>query len=128
MHSQDCNRSLMLVFHIEKGATVSGFVCFPSALLFVVSHFQSDYITFRMTKVKDTKLIQAVILFKVEANNSLIFFAITNIRKKNCRVSVPVQPIIPWYNVLCNQNCLQFKSLPRHLVVEVSSSLTSSFC
>ena len=43
-----------------------------------------------MTIIKDTHLTLIGIPSRVEANNSLNFFAITNIREKNCRVSVPV--------------------------------------
>ena len=53
-------------------------------------------LAFKTTKVKDTKLTPAVIPFYVGQNNSLNFFAITNIREKSCRVSVPVSTIIPW--------------------------------
>ena len=43
-----------------------------------------------MTIKKDTHLTLAGIPFKAETDNSLTFFAITDIREKNCRVSVPV--------------------------------------
>ena len=53
-------------------------------------------LAFRTTIIEDTHLLLAAILFTVEANYSIVFFAITNIREKNCRVSIPVKSIIPW--------------------------------
>ena len=46
-------------------------------------------LAFRTTIIEDTHLTLAAILFNVEANYSIVFFAITNIREKNCRVSIP---------------------------------------
>ena len=58
----DCDRSSMLVFYFGKSATVSVSVRFPPAVV-CVHHNQSGYLTFRTTKVEDTKLILAVIPF-----------------------------------------------------------------
>ena len=56
---------------------------------------------FRTTIIEDTHLTLAAIPFKVEANNSLICFAITNIREKTCRVSVPVHI---YNSLVCSRN------------------------
>ena len=49
MHSQDCNRSLMFVFHFGISATVSVFVRFPSAFFVCVRHNQSGYLASKTT-------------------------------------------------------------------------------
>ena len=45
---------------------------------------------FKTTIIEDTHLTLIGIPSKLEANNSLVFFVITNIREKISRVSVPV--------------------------------------
>ena len=48
---------------LEKERLCLVFVRSPSALSACVSHNQSGYLAFRMTKIKDTKLTLAVIPF-----------------------------------------------------------------
>ena len=59
-----------------------------------------------MTSIEDTHLALGAFPFNVEVNNSLKILAITNIREQNCRVSVPVQPIIPCSYALGMWSCL----------------------
>ena len=61
MHSEDCDKSLMSVFHFGKSAAVSVFVCSSSAFFVCVRHNLLDYLAFRTTKVKDAKLTLAVV-------------------------------------------------------------------
>ena len=56
---------------------------------------QKGNLAFSTTKAEDTHLTLAAIPFQAGVNNTLIF-AITNMRGKNCRVSVPVGSIILW--------------------------------
>ena len=69
---------------------------FLTAFLFARSQLIGQFSVWT-TIIEDTHLTLAVIPLKVGANNSLIFFAITNIWEKICRVSVPFQSIIPWF-------------------------------
>ena len=78
------------VFQLAKNGTVFELVRFSLYILFVCAAINRVNLAFRTTIIEDTHLTLAVIPFKVEVNNSLIFLAITNIREKNCRVSVPV--------------------------------------
>ena len=64
VHSEDCDRSSMLVINFEKKKLDCARVCsFPVGVLTCVRHKQSGYLAFRTTKVKGTKLTLAVILF-----------------------------------------------------------------
>ena len=81
-----------MCFNTHKTALLSGF---SPPFLFAINWAN---LAFRMTIIKNTHLTLAVIPFKVEANNN--FFAIRNIREKICRVSVPLQSIIPWLEKL----------------------------
>ena len=75
-------RRLRQEFNVSVSLQKKGvFVC--------VCHNQSGYLTFRMTKVKDTKLI---IAFRLKQDKTTPF-SVTNIQEKSCQVSVP---IIPW--------------------------------
>ena len=80
----------------SKNGTFLGLLHFSLSLLFAGATINQANLAFRMNIIEDTHLTLAVIPFKVEANNSFNFFAITNTREKICRVSVPVQSIIPW--------------------------------
>ena len=55
----------MLVIHFGKKLGCVRVFPFPVDVLACVRHKQSGYLAFRTTKVKDTKLTLAVILFKV---------------------------------------------------------------
>ena len=56
MHSQECDRSLMFVFHIGKSVTVFVFIHFSQSL-FVGAR------AFKTTRVEDTELTLEVTLF-----------------------------------------------------------------
>ena len=92
----------MLVFHFGKSAAVSVLVRPSSAFLFARATKQSDYLTFRTTKVKDTKLTLAIISFKAEANNSLIFLPLQTYDKKFAEV-----PFLLVYNSLVSQTVIE---------------------
>ena len=85
---------LCLSFNHAKTSLIPSFLG-PRRPFVSVRSNRSSNLAFRTTVVEDTHLTRAVIPFKVGANNSLIKIAITNIREKICRVSVPVQSIIP---------------------------------
>ena len=78
-----------------ESVTVFGFIRFLSPSFVCVIHNKSGNLAFRTTCVDDTHITLAVIPSQVEVSNSLSFFAITNIQKKICRVSIPVETIIP---------------------------------
>ena len=81
----------------EKSVAVFAFIRLPSSFfVFCVGHNWSDNQEFKTTRVEDIKLRLGVISLQVEVNNSSFFFGVTNIREKNCQVSVPVRAIIPW--------------------------------
>ena len=61
-----------------------------TVFLFACAAKNRANLTFETSIIEDIHLTLIGILSKAEANNSLIFFAITNIREKNYRVSVPV--------------------------------------
>ena len=52
-------------------------------------------LAFKTTGLEDKYLTLAAIPFQVGVNISLIFFAVTNIRENDCRVSFPAESIIP---------------------------------
>ena len=85
-------------FNYQKNSTLLGLLCFSLSFLFACAAINRVSLAFRTTIIEDAHLTPAVIPFKVEAT-TLYFFAITNIREKSCRVSVPVHI----YNSLPNQ-------------------------
>ena len=84
---------------------LSGFFV-PHSFLLACAAINRVNLAFRTTIIEDTHLTLAVIPFKVEANNFFNFFAVTSIQEKNCRVSVPVQSLTPWYTATTCQNCV----------------------
>ena len=78
------------MFQLSKNGTLFGLFRFSLSFLFACAAINWDKSAFRTTIIEDTHLTLAVILFKVEANNFLSFFAITNTREKSCQVSVPL--------------------------------------
>ena len=78
------------MFQLAKNDTLVGLLRFSASFLFACAASNQANLTFITTIIEDTHLTLEGIPFKVEANNSSNFFAITNIREKNCRVSVPV--------------------------------------
>ena len=79
---------------VQNTALLLGF--FGSHRFFVCMRRKRTNLTFKTTIIEDTHLTLASIPFKVEANNSLIFFAITNIREKFAEFPFLVIFIFPW--------------------------------
>ena len=77
------------MFKLAKHDTLVRLLRFSPAFLFACAASNRSNLAFKTTITEDTHLTLAGIPFKVEANNSLIFFAITNIRKRIVQVSVP---------------------------------------
>ena len=77
------------VFQLAKTGTLFG-LCFSLCFLFACAAINRVNLAFRTIIIEDTHLTLAVIPFKIVANDSLIFFTISNIREKSCQVSVPV--------------------------------------
>ena len=73
----------------KKHGTVVGLLQFSPYFFFACAASNRATLAFKTIIIEDTHLTLIGILSKVEANNSL-FFAITNIREKICRVSIPV--------------------------------------
>ena len=61
------------VFQLAKNGTLVGLLRFSPSFLFACAAINWVNLAFRMTIIEDTHLTLAVILFKVVANNSLIF-------------------------------------------------------
>ena len=78
------------MFQLAKHGTVVGLLHFSPYFLFACATSNRTNLAFKTTIIEDAHLTLIGILSKVEANNSLFFFVITNIREKICRVSVPV--------------------------------------
>ena len=88
-----CTVKPLCVSTSKKSALLSGFFVSHRLFLFACATINRVNLAFRTAIIEDTHLTLAVIPFKAEAKNSL-FFAITNIQEKICRVSVPLQSII----------------------------------
>ena len=75
---QDCDRSLMFVFHCGKSITVFGLHGF-----FFFYHFSlvGALAVVRMTVVKDIHLTLTAISFQVKVNNSSIFLPLQTYEK-----------------------------------------------
>ena len=67
------------MFQLAKHGTVVGLLQFSPSFLFACAASNRSNLAFKTTIIEDTHLTLTVILFKVEANNYLILFAITNI-------------------------------------------------
>ena len=74
LHRSEIDKRLVTAYIVKTGekfyasvqrwnAAVPVFVRFPSAFSVCVRHNQSGYLTFKTTKIKDTKLTLAVIPF-----------------------------------------------------------------
>ena len=75
------------MFQLAKHGAESRLLRLSPYFLFACAASNKENLAFKTTVKEDTHLTLIGILPKVEANN---FFAITNIREKICRVSVPV--------------------------------------
>ena len=82
--------------HFGKSAAVPVFVRFLSAFSVCMRRKQSGHQALRTTKVKDTHLTLAVIPFKVDANNSLIFLPSQTYKTKFAEFPFLFIFIIPW--------------------------------
>ena len=72
------------------------FVCFR--------HNQSAYLVFRTTRVTRHKTKTSSYSFPSRIKQ-LYFLALQTYEKKSCRVSVPLQPIIPWCDGAVFSSC-----------------------
>ena len=80
----------------NKKRHFAGLFHFPPSYLFACGTINRVNLAFKTTIIEDTHLTLAVILFKVEANNSSIFLPLQTYEKKFA-VSIPLQSIIPWF-------------------------------
>ena len=72
----------MFVFQLAKNGTLFGLVCFSVYSLFACAINYRVNLVFKTTIIEDTHLTLAVVPFKVEANNSLIFLPLHTYKKK----------------------------------------------
>ena len=77
-----------------------------TVLLFACAASNRANLAFKTTIIEDTHLTLIGFLFKVEANNSLIFLSLQTYEKKFAEFPFLFISIIPWYNALRNVNGL----------------------
>ena len=77
------------MFELAKNGPLFRLVRFSLHFLFACSAINRVNLAFRTTITEDTHLTLAVILFKIEANNSLIFLLLQTYEKQCCQVSIP---------------------------------------
>ena len=81
---------------LKKRALTSGFFVVFFCLL--TANWSSNS-AFTTTTIEDTHLTLTVVLFKLEANNSLTILLLQTYEKKICRVFVPAKSVIPWLEI-----------------------------
>ena len=79
----------------SKKRYIFGLLRFSPSFLFACAAIIRVNLAFRTTIIEDTHPTLASIPFKVEGNNSLIFFYHYKHTRKICQVSVPFHSIIP---------------------------------
>ena len=70
------------MFQLAKHGTLVGLLRFSPSFSFTCAAINRFNVAFRMTIIEDTHLTLAANLFKVEANNSLIFLPLQTYVKK----------------------------------------------
>ena len=78
----------------SKNGTLVGLLRFSPSFLFACAAFNRINLAFKTTIIEDTHLTLAVVPFKVEANNSLIFLPLQTYEKKIANF-----PFLAAYNV-----------------------------
>ena len=79
-----------------KHGTLVGLPRFSPSFLFACAESNRENLASRTTIIEDTHLTLAGLLFKVEANNSLIFLLLQTYEKRNAEFPFLFIFIIPW--------------------------------
>ena len=89
------------MFQLVKNGTLVELFCFSLSFLFACAAIKRVNLAFRATIIENTHLTLAIISFKVEANNSLIFLPLQTYDKKFADV-----PFLLAYNSLVSQTVI----------------------
>ena len=116
VHSQDAIKDKRQCVLTSKTRHSCRLPC--SSFLFKCAASHRANLAFKTTIIEDAHLTLVGNPFKAEAKISLILFAITNIREKTCRVSVPVKI----YNSLNDS----FRALKPRLTIQIAGSKKSA--
>ena len=73
---------MLMFLQLAKHDTFVRLLCFSPSSLFACAASNRANLAFKTTIIEDTHLTLAVILFKVKANNSLIFLLLQTCEKK----------------------------------------------